>query len=416
MALDHRCGAFAVCENPRMHKFDVIVIGAGIAGASVAWRLAQQARVLVLERESQPGYHSTGRSAAMFMESYGPPGVRALTRASHAFYAQPPAGFTKVALLHPRGALYLATHGQQALLHALRTELAPTCPDLQVLDAAATLARVPGLRPEVVYGALYDPGAQDIDVHALHQGFLRGLRQHGGELLTGATLLDATHDGSGWTLTLADGQTLGAPTVVNAAGAWVDEVAARFGAPPIGLVPHRRSAFTFKAPEGLGSAGWPAVIGVDESYYFKPDAGQMLGSPANADPTVPHDVLPEELDIALGIHQIESVATLSIRRPSSTWAGLRSFVPDGELVIGFDGICPGFFWLAAQGGYGIQSAAGASALADALLRGVPVPGELVRHGVNPAALSPTRLRGSTRPEGNLRYWLDTASTKGGGRL
>jgi len=134
------------------------------------------------------------------------------------------------------------------------------------------------------------------------------------------------------------------------------------------------------------------VVGVDESYYFKPDAGQLLGSPANTDPTVPHDVAPEELDIAMGIHQIESVSTLTIRRPSSTWAGLRSFVPDGELVIGFDGACPGFFWLAAQGGYGIQSAAGASALADALLRGAPLPPELVRHGVDPAALAPTRLR------------------------
>jgi len=378
-----------------MREFDFILIGAGIAGASLAWRLAQStppARVLLIERESQPGYHSTGRSAAMFMESYGPPAVRALTRASHAFYARPPAGFTEAPLLHPRGALYLATHGQEAQMETLRAELAPTCAGLQVLDAAATLARVPALRPEGVHGALYDPDAQDIDVHALHQGFLRGFRQHGGKLLTNATAVSATHDGTAWTLTLDDGQTLRAPTVVNAAGAWADEVAALFGAPAIGLVPHRRSAFTFKAPEGLDTAGWPAVVGVDESYYFKPDAGQLLGSPANADPTVPHDVVPEELDIAMGIHQIESVSTLAIRRPSSTWAGLRSFVPDGELVIGFDGTCPGFFWLAAQGGYGIQSAAGASALAEALLRGTPFPPELLRHGVDPAALSPVRLR------------------------
>ena len=132
-------------------------------------------------------------------------------------------------------------------------------------------------------------------------------------------------------------------------------------------------------------------MGVDESYYFKPDAGQLLGSPANADPTVPHDVVPEELDIATGIHQIEAVSNLRIRRPTSTWAGLRSFVPDGELVIGHDGTCPGFFWLAAQGGYGIQSAAGASALADALLRDAPMPDELARQGVDPAALAPARL-------------------------
>jgi len=375
-----------------MREYDIVIFGAGIAGASLAWRLAGQRSVLLLEREAQPGYHSTGRSAAMFMESYGPPMVRALTRASRAFYEQPPEGFASAPLMLPRGALYLATPGQEALMAQTRTELATSCPDLEVLDARATLERVPCLRPEMVHGALYDPGAQDIDVHALHQGFLRGFRQQGGELRTSATLTHAGHDGRGWSLQFSDGQALRACAVVNAAGAWADELAGLFGAAPIGLVPHRRSAFTFKAPEGVDASGWPAVVGMDESYYFKPDAGQLLGSPANADPTVAHDVVPEELDIAMGIHQIESVSTLSIRRPTSTWAGLRSFVPDGEMVIGWDGACPGFFWLAAQGGYGIQSAAGASALADALLRDAALPAGLVQQGVEAAALSPARLR------------------------
>lgn len=382
-------------ENSHTREFDIIILGAGIAGASLAWRLAGQRSVALVERESQPGYHATGRSAAMFMESYGPPMVRALTRASRAFYEQPPPGFATARLMLPRGALYLATHGQESKMAQTRAELAASCPDLSVLDDAATLDRVPCLRPEVVHGALYDPGAQDIDVHALHQGFLRGFRQKAGsdgELHTSATVTQASHDGRRWNLQFADGQTLQARTVVNAAGAWADELAALFGARPIGLVPHRRSAFTFKAPAGMDASGWPAVVGIDESYYFKPDAGQLLGSPANADPTVPHDVLPEELDIALGIHQIESVSTLSIRRPSSTWAGLRSFVSDGELVIGPDDACPGFFWLAAQGGYGIQSAAGASALADALLRGGALPEELCQYGLEPSALSPARLR------------------------
>ncbi|MGJ7496461.1 NAD(P)/FAD-dependent oxidoreductase [Variovorax sp. RT4R15] len=375
-----------------MREFDVIILGAGIAGASAAFRLAGHRSVLLLERESQPGYHSTGRSAAMFMESYGPPAVRALTRASRAFYEQPPVGFASEPLLTPRGVLYLATHGQEALLQATRSELGPACPDLEVLDADATLARVGCLRPEMVCAALFEPGAQDIDVHALHQGFLRGFRQLGGELRTGVQPQAAVRSGTQWELQLPDGETVRARSVVNAAGAWADEVAALFGAAPIGLVPHRRSAFTFKAPDGTDASGWPAVVGVDESYYFKPDAGQLLGSPGNADPTVPHDVVPEEIDIAMGIHQIESVSNLSIRRPTSTWAGLRSFVRDGEMVIGEDGACPGFFWLAAQGGYGIQSAAAASALADALLRGVPLPEELLRHGVEPSALSPARLR------------------------
>lgn len=380
------------CENSQMREYDLIIVGAGMAGASLAWRAAGQQSVLLLEREAQPGYHSTGRSAAMFMESYGPPGVRALTCASRAFYEHPPEGFAAAPLMHPRGALYVATPGQEALMAQTRTELSTSCPGLEVLDAPATLARVPCLKPEMVHGALYDPGAQDIDVHALHQGFLRGFRQQGGELRTSVILTQATHDGQCWTLQFADGQAVRARMVVNAAGAWADELAGLLGAAPIGLVPHRRSAFTFKAPEGMDASGWPAVVGMDESYYFKPDAGQLLGSPANADPTVPHDVVPEELDIAMGIHQIESVTTLSIRRPTSTWAGLRSFVSDGEMVIGLDAACPGFFWLAAQGGYGIQTAAGASALADALLRDAALPDELLQHGVNAAALSPARLR------------------------
>jgi len=375
-----------------MREFDVAIVGAGIAGASLAYRLAGKRSVLLLERESQPGYHATGRSAAMFMESYGPPAVRALTRASRAFYEQPPNGFGEAPLLTPRGVLYLVTHGQEALLEEMKRTLAASGSVLERLDAGAALARVGCLRPEVVHGALYEHGAQDIDVNALHQGFLRGMRGRGGELRTGAHVIAARRSNERWTLRLADGEVVQAQAVVDAAGAWADEVAALFGAAPIGLVPRRRSAFTFKAPEGSDVSGWPAVVGVDESYYFKPDAGQLLGSPANADPTVPHDVVPEEFDIALGIHQIEAVTTLTIRRPASTWAGLRSFARDGELVIGWDEHCPGFFWLAGQGGYGIQCAAGASELAASLLRGAALPSEVVRHGVDLRALSPQRLR------------------------
>ena len=375
-----------------MREFDIAIVGAGIAGASLAYRLAGERSVLLLERESQPGYHATGRSAAMFMESYGPPAVRALTRASRAFYERPPTGFSDRPLLAPRGVLYLATHGQETLLLETQRTLAASGCALERLDADAALARVGCLRPELVHGALFEHGAQDLDVHALHQGFLRGMRGRGGELRTGAQVVSAQRDGALWTLRLAEGEAVQARAVVDAAGAWADEVAALFGAAPVGLVPHRRSAFTFKAPDGLDVSRWPAVVGVDESYYFKPDAGQLLGSPANADPAAPHDVVPEELDIALGIHRIEAVTTLTIRRPASTWAGLRSFVRDGEMVIGWDEHCPAFFWLAGQGGYGIQSAAGASELAASLLCGRPLPPELARHGVDPHALAPRRLR------------------------
>jgi D-arginine dehydrogenase len=379
-----------------MTYFDIVIVGAGIAGASLAWHLAGHRSVLLIEREAQPGYHSTGRSAALYLESYGPPGVRALTRASGSFYRNPPLGFAEQALISPRGALYVAVQGQQELLHGTRDALAPSCPALELLDAKATVARVPCLMADLVIGSLYDPAAQDMDVHAIHQGFLRGLRAHrsqGCELRTHAGLQSVSRSEDGWRLGLSDGTRVQARHVVNAAGAWADEVGAVFGARPIGLVPHRRSAFTFDLPAGMRGGSWPAVIGVDESYYFKPDAGQMLGSPANADPTVPHDVMPEELDIAQGIHQIEAVSSLRIRRPTRTWAGLRSFVPDGEMVIGFDPLVPGLFWLAAQGGYGIQSAPGAALLADALLRELPLPEELRAQGLEPAVLSPCRLHG-----------------------
>ncbi len=198
-----------------------------------------------------------------------------------------------------------------------------------------------------------------------------------------------------WTVTLADGRSVQAPVVVNAAGAWADVLGGLAGAAPIGLTPRRRSAFTFGVPEGVDATHWPAVISADESFYIKPDAGQLLGSPANADATTPHDVQPEELDVATGIWRIEEATTLQIRRPSHTWAGLRSFVADGELVVGWDASptpLPGFFWLAAQGGYGIQSAAGYSLLARNLILGEAVDATLRAQGVDAAVLSPARVQ------------------------
>ena len=372
--------------------FDVAVIGAGIAGASVAYRLAAHRTVILLERESQPGYHSTGRSAAMFMESYGPPAVRALTRASRAFYSRPPDGFTDHPVLSARGAMYLARPDQRELLARQHAQLVATCPALERLDHDQTMQLVACLRPELVLGSLFDHEAMDIDVHALHQGFLRGMRLHNGVLRTRAEVLSAKRSGPTWELQLAGGPPVVAQVVVNAAGAWADQVGTLFGARSIGLVPHRRSAFTFKPPPGMPVAHWPVVSSLDETYYFKPDAGVLLGSPANADPTAAHDVAPEELDVATGIHHIEAATTLTIPRPLRTWAGLRSFVADGELVIGWDDQCENFLWLAGQGGYGIQSAPGASELAASLVLGKPLPGELARHGVNAKAVSVHRLR------------------------
>ncbi|CAM5790610.1 NAD(P)/FAD-dependent oxidoreductase [Ottowia pentelensis] len=376
-----------------MQDADVLIIGAGMAGASLAWRLARGGqRVRLLEREAQPGMHSTGRSAAMFMESYGPPGVRALTRASRDFYLQPPAGFADVPLLTPRRALFVATAEQHTALERMQAELAAGGTVLTLLNSEPLAQAAPALRADLFQSALLDENGFDIDVNALLQGFLRGARQAGAQLSTGTQPQAAERAGGGWRVRLSDGQSVQARVVVNAAGAWADELAPLFGAAPIGLTPRRRSAFTFRPPAGVDVSDWPMVADVDEAWYFKPDAGQLLGSPANADAVAPHDVQPEELDIALGIHRIEEATTLRIERPTATWAGLRSFVDDGEIVIGFDDACAGFFWLAGQGGYGIQSAAGASALAACLVTGAPLTDELIRHGVDPQVVAPRRLR------------------------
>ena len=372
-------------------EFDAVIVGAGIAGASVAHALAPHARVLLLEREAQPGMHSTGRSAAMFMESYGPPQARAITRASRAFYETPPPGFCDVPILAPRGVLYVAWQHQQAALAALFDELVATGAAVHRVGTDEALRQVPALRADGLFGAIAEPQAMDIDVHALHQGYLRGLRRHGGELLTDAELLRAEPRGGRWRIELADGRTLHARTLVDAAGAWADDVARRCGARARGLQPKRRSAFTFAPPPGVDARRWPTVADVGEAWYFKPDAAQLIGSPANADPVAAHDVVPEEIDIATGIAGIEAATTLTIRRPSRVWAGLRTFAADGELVIGWDPDRSAFFWLAGQGGYGIQSADGAAQLAAALWLGAPLPEGLRAQGVAAHAMDPGRL-------------------------
>jgi D-arginine dehydrogenase len=370
---------------------DFLVVGAGIAAASVGYWLARRGRVTLLERESQPGYHSTGRSAALFMESYGTPQVRALTMASRAFLDQPPEGFTEVPILTPRGALMVASADQIALLDSQWQIMRSVTEFARRLDGAAACAMVPVLRPEQIVGAIFEPEASDIDVDALHQGFLKGLRLRGGRVACETEVTRIARIGGVWQVH-AGARTYEAPLLINAAGAWCDTIGRMAGARPIGLVPKRRSAFMFAPPPGVEFSRWPMFIDVDESWYVKPDAGQLLGSPANADPTYPQDVQPEELDIAMGIHQIETMTTLKIVRPSRTWAGLRSFVADGDLVGGFDPELPGFFWVAAQGGYGIQTSAAMGEACAALAVSEPIPDFIARFGLTEAMLSPARLR------------------------
>jgi D-arginine dehydrogenase len=373
---------------------DHLIIGAGIAGASLAYRLAGAARVVLIEKEAQPGYHSTGRSAAMFMESYGTPTIQALTRASRAFLESPPEGFCDHPLLKDRGVLYLAAQGQEAMLADAFDDLRANGADVRKVSVDYVKSRAPCVRAEKLIGAIEEPGAKDIDVHALHQGFLKGARNAGTEILTNAHVVAAQRVDGAWHITLSNDTQLHAASVIDAAGAWADQVAKAFGIAPVGLQPKRRSAFTFKGPADVDTEHWPAVVGIDDSYYFKPDAGQLLGSPANADPTEPHDVVPEELDIATGIDHIQSATTLQIRRPSHVWAGLRTFAPDGEFVMGWEPTQPGFFWLAGQGGYGIQTCAAASLLAGNLVMGQALAPSLSACRIRPEVMSPRRFRGS----------------------
>lgn len=377
-------------------KADYLVIGAGIAGASVGYWLSPHGRVLLLERESQPGYHSTGRSAALFMESYGTAQVRALTMASRAFLESPPPGFAEHPVLSPRGALMVATQGQQEALQAHWEILRAMTPRAQLLDPAGALALTPVLRREKVAGAVLEPDAADMDVHAIHQGFLRGIRRNGGSIVSDAGVTALSHGGGAWQVQ-AGGQRYQAPVVLNAAGAWAEAVGAMAGARPIGLQPRRRSAFIFAPPPGVSSAAWPLTFGVGEDWYFKPDAGMLLGSPANADPVEPQDVQPEALDIAIAIERIQDMTTLVIQRPTHTWAGLRSFVPDGDLVGGWDSQAPGFFWVAAQGGYGIQTSPAMGQACAALVRGLPIPPHIASFGLTADMLGPGRLYAGASP-------------------
>ena len=370
------------------HNVDVIVIGTGIAGASVAWFLAPHARVVMLERESFAGFHTTGRSAAHFSESYGSPQVRALSRATRPFLERPPAGFAAHPILQRRGALVIGNVEQAQRVRDEFEAVRRFTPSLTLLDAAQVAARVPVLRPDAAHVAFFEPDSADIDVNELHQGFLRGAKAQGVSLHLDTRVHALRREGSDWIVN----EQWRAPVVVNAAGAWADTVAELAHVRGIGLEPRRRSAFTFAVPDGLDASAWPFVVDIDETFYFKPDAGLLLGSAANADPTHPHDVQPEEYDIALGIHRIEEATTMTIRRPSRTWAGLRSFVADGDLVGGFAPDAPGFFWLAAQGGYGIQTSAAMAEACASMILGQPMPEHLAKAGITIDLLTPARLR------------------------
>jgi len=374
-----------------MTNCDFLLVGAGMAGASAAYELADLGSVILIEREDAPGYHTTGRSAAVFIESYGNREIRGLTTASRAFYDAPPEGFGEDPLLTPLGTLFIGREDQQDELQQHYRDCHAQVPSVTLLDSAEACRLAPILRPDYVAGAVYEPDAMGIDVNALHQGYLRGLKARGGSLITDAELISLKRADGLWQAETRAGAFV-APVVVNAAGAWCDVVGELAGMRPIGLVPKRRTAFIFDAPDGVDPSSWPLMADIGEEFYIKPDGGRLLGSPADETPMPPQDIQPDELDIAIAVDRIEKATTVKFKRIHNKWAGLRSFVADKTLVAGFDSEVEGFFWLAGQGGYGIQTAPAMSSITAALASGGSFPAHVAERGVSAPDLDPARLR------------------------
>lgn len=368
---------------------DYLIVGCGIAGASAAYELAAHGSVLLLEREQQPGFHTTGRSAAVFSETYGNETIRALTVASRRFFAAPPQGFSEYPLWSSRPVLFIGRKDQLERLDEWCRGSRLLVESVRRLDREETLCRLPALRADQVAGGVLEPDAADLDVNAIHQGFLRGAARRGAKIICDEEVKRISRTGGVWSLETRTGRRE-APILVNAAGAWGDELAVLAGIRPVGLKPLRRTAIIFSAPAELDVRDWPIVIDIDEQFYFKPESGKLLGSPADETPSLPCDAQPEELDVAIAAARIENVLGFPITRVERKWAGLRSFVADRTPVVGFDETSDGFFWLVGQGGYGIQTAPAMGRLAASLITEGHTPVDLAGWGLDPGRLSPGR--------------------------
>jgi D-arginine dehydrogenase len=345
--------------------FDIAVIGAGMAGSTAAAFLSSDQRVALIEAEEVPGYHTTGRSAAIWIQNYGPPDVRALTRLSRSFYQDPPAGFAEVPLIRQRPVLMLASESQlPELENALESGHG-----IRRASIEEAYALVPALRPGYLAGATMEEDAFDMDVAAIHQGFLRMLRSNGGVLGLRNRAGRIEKRGDQWDIETTSGSVFRAPVVVNASGAWGDHVATLAGAAPLGLNPCRRTAAIID-PSPFDVSNWPMIVDVGEEWYARPEARtRLMVSPADATPTFPHDVQPEEIDVAIGIDRMQQALDIEVRRVEHSWAGLRTFTPDGSLAFGWDPKVSGFFWCVGQGGYGIQTGPGAGRFVADLVLG-----------------------------------------------
>jgi D-arginine dehydrogenase len=367
----------------------IAVIGAGMAGASVAYELAPHFDVTMLEQEVQPGFHSTGRSAAVFSEDYGNRAVRAITALSRQFLLQPPFDDVERPLLTPRGAVFIANAGQRKLLEVMQLERQRDSAKNTLLSQKELVSLVPVLNSEW-QSALWESEAMDIDVTTLHQAYLRHAKRRGATVLCNSRVVGITRKSGEWRVEL-EGGALEIDLIVNAAGAWADTVAGFAQVAPLGLLPKRRTAFLFIPPPNVQYKNWPVVIDVEERFYFKPEGELMLGSPADETPHAAADVQPDDLDVATAIDRIERATTLRINRVTAAWAGLRTFSSDKSPVVGFDPRVPDFFWLAGQGGYGIQMAPALALASASLIREGRLPDSFVRGDLTETAIGPSRL-------------------------
>jgi D-arginine dehydrogenase len=363
---------------------DIAIIGAGIAGAGMAAAIGAERDAILVEQEERPGYHSTGRSAAIFIQNYGNDVIRALSRASAPLFTHADPELFPTPLLSPRGILFVTNE------NGLKDHRELLCAAQGLEEIAPDVAKrmVPLLRREWIAASAFEPGARDIDVAALHQGWLKRAKASGVRILHSAPLIRGERANGRWRIDTAVGR-IEANIVVNAAGAWADRVAAACGVRQVGLTPMRRSIAVLACPTGFDCARWPFVAETADTWYFKPEPGRLLVSPADEDPVEPHDAFVDDMVMAEGLDRYEQAVTVPVTHVERSWAGLRTFAPDRTPVVGFDSQTEGFFWLAGQGGYGIQTAPALSSLAATLVNGQAAPFELQDAA---AAMSPARLQ------------------------
>jgi D-arginine dehydrogenase len=377
-----------------MEHSDIIVIGGGIAGLSAAAKIAEAARVCLLEREPQIGYHASGRSATIYHNGMSTHVVRALSACSFDFFINPPDGFSDIPLAKPCPALFIVRPEKLEELRAFIEEMRFVTDNARMVMAAEMAEMVPVLRTDDAHFSegILDADAHRLDSDAMLQSFARLLRKRSGRLETGVKIDAIAREGNRWTVRAGE-RAFSAPILINAAGAWGDEVARQAGIAPIGLQPMRRTIISFDQPAGVEIDAWPFVRSLEDEFYFLPDAGRLLASPADETPSEPCDAQPDEYDVALAAYRIEEATTMSVPRIRSKWAGLRTFAPDRQPVVGFDAAVEGFFWLVGQGGFGLQTSHAVSEVATSLVLGRAWPSDLARFGVSARDLSPARLGG-----------------------